>query len=258
MAWVPLRVEADDEPGGGTVRIDAQVEGMLVDLVLDTGAASTAIPERAGVVGVPVSDRRETGTAFGHHTADRVRVESLRLAGFEHGPLVVDLTGGHGQLGLDVLGQHCLDLDLDGGWLGLDEDAQRGPAHRLTLGPSGHPHVALHWGDIEAYCVLDTGASVTVVDAGFAQRHPQLLTPLGTSTGTDAAGITQSGKTWTLSGPSIADVSFAAHTAVVVDLGFVNAGIGEHVDLIVGYPLLRQATWMLNLPGRTWSAQLVS
>lgn len=155
-----------------------------------------------------------------------------------------------------MLRRYRLHLDLDGGKLGLDEGGHVNNRHPLAIGPSGHPHVTLHWGHVSAYAVLDTGASLTIVDAGFAERHPHLLTPLGPSQGTDAAGLTQAGQIWTLCGPSIEDLDFTSHTAAVVDLGFVNAGGKEPVDVIVGYPLLRQATWTLNLPEGTWSACL--
>ncbi len=257
MSWVPLRVEPEDDPGGGIVRVDAQVEGNLVDLLLDTGASGTMIPARAGIAQLPTFGQRSSSTAFGRQTTDRVRVDSLRFGDAEHGPLVVDRgNGADGYLGLDVLGRYRLHLDVDGGLLGLDEQDHVGDQHRLVLGEAGHPHLRLHWGEVTAYAVLDTGASVTVVDAGFADRHPQLFTSLGASQGTDAAGLTRPGRIWTISGPSIEDLDFAAHTAAVVDLAFINAGAQEPVDVIVGYPLLRQATWTLNLTDGTWSARL--
>jgi predicted aspartyl protease len=257
MPWVPLRVDADEDPGGGIVRVDVQVEGRTIALVLDTGAARTTIPARAGIAHLPTAARRSSGTAFGRHSTDRVRVDSLRFGGIEHGPLLVDRGSGEvGQLGLDVLGRYRLHLDLDGGLLGLDEHDHVGSQHPLVLGQAGHPHLRLHWGEVTAHAVLDTGASVTVVDTGFADRHPHLFTSLGASQGTDAAGLTQPGTIWTISGPSIDDLHFAPHTAAVVDLGFINADARDPVDLIVGYPLLRQTVWTLNLPEGTWSAGL--
>lgn len=257
MAWVPVRVEPDDDPGGGIVHVDVRVNGRSVDVVLDTGAARTTIPARAGLAQLPVADHRSSGTAFGRHATDGVRVDSLSFGGIEHGPLIIDRSErAEGQLGLDVLARHRLHLDLDGGWLGMDECSHVGQQHVLCRGQRGHPHLRLRWGETSGYAVLDTGASVTVVDAGFATRHPRLLTAPGASQGTDAAGLTQPGQIWTLAGPSIEDLNFAAHTAAVVDLGFVNAGADHHVDLIVGYPLLRQATWTLDLTEGTWSARL--
>ncbi len=156
-----------------------------------------------------------------------------------------------------MLQRHRLHLDLDGRRLGLDEHDHVGDRHPLVLGEAGHPHLRLHCGEVTAYAVLDTDASVTVVDAGFADRHPHLFTSLGESHGTDAAGLTQPGQIWTLAGPTIRDLTFAAHTAAVVDLGLINTAEREPVDLIVGYPLLRQATWTLNLTDGTWSARLL-
>lgn len=188
-----------------------------------------------------------------------MRVNSLRFGNVEHGPLLIGRGQGEdGQLGMDVLAHHRLHLDLDGGRLGMDEQGPVGDVHALAVGPAGHPHLRLRWGHVRGYAVLDTGASVTVVDTGFARRHPHLLAPLGAWQGTDAAGLTQEGQIWNLSGPSIEDLQFAAHTAAVVDLGFVNAAATEPVDLIVGYPLLRQATWTLSVADGAWSARLTT
>lgn len=257
MPRTPLRVVPDDDPGGGIVRVEAEVDGIRTDLVLDTGAARTGVP--GSVLG---GDRESvgshnSGTVFGRQTTDRVTVESLRFGGIEHGPLLIDRnTTDDGQLGLDVLGHHRVHLDLDGGWLSLDEGDHVGTQHPLSLGRSGHPHLRMHWGEVSAYGVLDTGASVSVVDVDFAQRHPELFTLLGdTSTGTDAAGITHAGQIWTLAASTIDDIAFAAHTAAVVDLGFVNQGAERPVDLIIGYPLLRQAVWTLDWPKGAWSAR---
>ncbi len=90
MSWVPLRVDPDDDPGGGVVRVDAQVEGRPVEFVPDTGAASTTIPRGAGIAHLPKAGQRSSGTAFGRHTTDRVKVSSLWFGGTEHGPMLVD------------------------------------------------------------------------------------------------------------------------------------------------------------------------
>lgn len=257
MSWSALRVVPDDDPGGGIVRIDADVDGRPVDLVLDTGAARTTLPASVAQR-LPDAGTGSSGTAFGRGSVRYARVPHLRVGELRSGPLTVGC--GHdeeGQLGLDVLARHRVTLDLDGGRIGFDEGDHVGPAHPLDLGRSRHPHLTLRWGDIAAYAVVDTGSSVSLVDTGLAKRHPELLTLLGDdSTGTDAAGIQQSGQIHTLAGPSVEGLQFAAHTAAVVDLRFINAGAQRPVDLVVGYPMLRQAIWVFDFPQRSWSARL--
>lgn len=258
MSWVPLHLRPDDEPGSQVVRTDVVADGRRVGVLLDTGGARTVLPE-ALFGGYRVVGHSRGNGVFGPSASPRIRLESLRFGGIEHGPLVVERGAPQAPclVGLDVLSRHVLHLDLDGGRLGLDEGGHVGPARRLTLGQAGHPHLELHWGDADGYAVLDTGASVTVVDPRFAHAHPQLLTPIGeTSSGTDSSGARRpGGQVWSLTGPVIGGLSFDAGTAVVVDLGFVNAGTRRPVDLIAGYPLLRQAVWTLDLPGALWSAR---
>jgi hypothetical protein len=47
----------------------------------------------------------------------------------------------------------------------------------------------------------------------------------------------------------IADVLFAGHLVAVADLGAVP----EPIEMVLGYPTLRQALWSMDLPSGRWS-----
>jgi hypothetical protein len=39
----------------------------------------------------------------------------------------------------------------------------------------------------------------------------------------------------------------------VVDLSHINGPLDQPIDLILGYPTLRQADWLFDFPARRWT-----
>jgi hypothetical protein len=46
---------------------------------------------------------------------------------------------------------------------------------------------------------------------------------------------------------------FGRHQAAVVDLSHANSTIELPMDLILGYPTLRQADWLIDFPASRWT-----
>lgn len=151
-----------------------------------------------------------------------------------------------------MLAQFSCEYRLSDGLLVLDGEP---PAltHPVHLDERRHVYVDLTWaGDEPARgsAVLDTGASVTVVDRGFAERHPGLLVPAGTSMGTDAGGTTVETPMAVLRGPQVLGARLDDLLVAVVDLAGANATLARPMDLILGWTALRQADWWVDHPGR--------
>ena len=56
-----------------------------------------------------------------------------------------------------------------------------------------------------------------------------------------------------MAGPVIGHRAFERHKAVAVDLARVNETLEHPMDLILGYPLIRQADWLFDFPARRWA-----
>jgi hypothetical protein len=102
-------------------------------------------------------------------------------------------------------------------------------------------------------CCSDTGAGATVVNRDFWPATPGLFEPIGTSTGTDAHGEQVETPLLLMSGPAIGRRAFGSHKAVAVDLSGVNSTLDYPMDLILGYPTIRQADWLFDFPARRWA-----
>jgi len=120
-------------------------------------------------------------------------------------------------------------------------------------GPRRHVYVDVHWPGVAGRACWDTGASATVVDRGFWLAHPGLFEYIGVTAGTDASGRREETPLLLMAGPVIGQHTFARHKAVAVDLSPVNATLEYPMDLILGYPAIRQAGWFFDFPAGAWT-----
>lgn len=91
------------------------------------------------------------------------------------------------------------------------------------------------------------------MDRAFWSSHPELFEQIGVITGTDASGDQSETPLLRMAGPVIGQHAFAGHKAVAVDLSGMNATLERPLDLIIGYPTIRQADWLFDFPGRRWT-----
>jgi aspartyl protease len=258
---VPVELRDDlDEPGAAEAYVVATVAGREYRLMLDTGGARSTLPLdglTSTFARVDVGDEPGRG-ALGPASADtrRVVVPAIALGPLEVRDLVVDLaprgSDAPTTLGLDVLRGHRLDLRLAGAMLGIDTDAPADAERPLPLSSRSHPYVVVGWSDVEATALLDTGASVTVVDAGFAAEHPELLAPLPPSTGTDAAGNRAETPMARMAACEVGGRRFDASLATVLPIRGIQGPGDPDFHLILGVPVIRQADWIIDLARGVW------
>lgn len=264
MRQLPLIIEPDaDEPGFAAVLVDATVAGRPYRMVLDTGAARSQLNADEYTLSLTPARTDTSAAAFGGQVTDPV----VTVTDVAAGPLRVaslDVTRSEDQrgnlLGMDVLGQHRCAFRLDAGVVGLDGDADGGDDgdgggawSDLIVGRRGHPYVELAWPGASGLACWDTGAGATVVDRAFWLEHPELFEPIGTSEGTDSQGGQLETTLLLMAGPVIGQRAFGAHKAVAVDLSGVNGTLDIPMDLILGYPTIRQAEWLFDFPARRWA-----
>ena len=254
MTEVALRLVPDEDPRMFLPFVVVEVDGVAVEALLDSGASHTQIVERPGLATRNAALEPSAG-AFGAQAASsRHAVVSCRVGGVDVGIVAakvvpMDHPGQGNLVGQDVLGRFRCDYRLADGRLILDGPSWSGtrPVH---LDERGHVYVDLGWAGHEpvASAVLDTGASVTVVDRAFARRHPGLFTPQATSTGTDATGRSVEAPMATMRGPRILGEQFADSLVAIVDLHDANSTLPRPMDVILGWTTTSQADWFVDHP----------
>ena len=253
MVPVVLRVEPDEEfDECALLCVDGTVSGAPHRFVLDSGGATSQIADPGALISASVVGEETTEGLFGRASVELVTVSDLTVPGLTAGPRTVHRlrTGGAGTrslLGLDVLGDHALLLDGPAGTLHTTVAGGLAADLPLERGPRGHCYlpVALPGGRV-VQAMWDTGADITVVDRELVTSHPELFTALGSASGTDSVGATGVTDICRMEPYRIADVLFAGHTVAVADLP-------EPMEMVLGYPTLRQAVWSMDLPSGRWA-----
>jgi len=253
---LPLIIEPDsDDPDFASVLVEATVAGRPYRMVLDTGAARTQLGADEYTLSLRPVGEDSSSAAFGGEATDPVVTVTDLVAGPLRVP-ALDVTRSESRpvsiLGMDVLGQHCCHFRLAAGVMDLETTGGEA-GHELLTSPRGHPYVELNWPGVSGLACWDTGASATVVDRGFWLGHPELFESAGTSSGTDAQGEQAETPLLRMAGPVIGQRAFGSHKVVVVDLSAVNSTLDYPMDLILGYPTIRQADWLFDFPARRWA-----
>lgn len=73
------------------------------------------------------------------------------------------------------------------------------------------------------------------------------------SVGTDGQGTRAETPLLLMAESVIGHRSFGRHKAVAVDLSAVNRTLDDPMDLILGYPTIRQADWLFDFPAGRWT-----
>jgi hypothetical protein len=256
MGQVPLIIEPDpDDPGFATVLVDATIAGRPYRLVLDTGAARTQLDADDYTSGLSPVGADASSAAFGGRVSDPV-VTVTDLAAGDLRVAALDVTRSESaagaRLGMDVIGRHCCHFRLEAGFLDLQAPPGIRAGNDLLIGRRGHPYVDVHWPGRTARACWDTGSGATIVDRAFWLGHPGLFEQIGMSVGTDGIGERAETPLLMMAGPVIGRRAFGSHKAVAVDLSEVNRTLDHPMDLILGYPTIRQADWLFDFPARRW------
>lgn len=254
---MPLIIELDpDDPDFAAVLVDARIAGRPYRLILDTGAARTQLHADEYTSALRSVSEDASSASFGGRVSEPIvtitdlAIGPLRLASLD----VTRSERGLGQvLGMDVLGRYRCHFRLKAGVMELDSPPGIQADSQLMRGPRGHVYLDAHWPSVTAQACWDTGAGASVVDRAFWLSHPELFEQIGVTVGTDANGDQAESPLLLMDGPVIGQHKFSSHKAVAVDLAQVNATLENPMDLILGYPTIRQTDWLFDFPAGRWA-----
>jgi hypothetical protein len=253
-----LIIEPDpDDPDCAEVLVDGTVAGRPYRFLLDTGAARTQLVADEFTAGLSSRAQHRSSGVFAASTNPLVMVPDLAVGPLAAATLEVERVdaaqpGAQNLLGMDVLRHHCCHFRFDRGTMTPEHSPAADADRALQTGAAGHPYVDVCWPGVTGQAQWDSGAGITIVDQAFQLDHPELFEEAGRSAGTDSAGARAEAPTFLMAAPLIGRARFARHKVAVVDLSRVNATLDLPMDLILGYPTLRQANWLFDFPAGRW------
>ncbi len=262
MAEVPLIIRPDRDGEGYTVAVDGWLGEQPRRFLLDTGAAGSAAALDVYTSGFPPAGTRDTGGIFSRRPERLAAAPLIRVGPIGRAPFVLALSemmppGCQGVLGMDFLGHFRVDLCWPRHLMTIAEPPTSGPParHPINFGAAGHPFIEVLVGE-PAQALVDTGASITLVDAGGRAAHPTRFTPLGQSQGTAAGGTQAAAAAYGLHHLSLAGHTLAPHLVAAVDLSSLDPS--RRVDVLLGATSLMQVDWRLDFPRARWDIAVPS
>ena len=262
MPQIPLIIQPDpDDPDCATVMVDGTVAGRPYRFILDTGAARTQLEADEYTRALPAAPGETSSGVFASRSDPVVTVTDVAVGPLRAATLdVTRVNPGPPQprnlLGMDVLRRYRCLFRLEAAVLDVGAPAGCQADHDLRTGSRGHVYVDVHWPGVTAQACWDSGAGITIVNRDFWLAHPRLFEEAGTATGTDATGATLQTPVVVMAAAVIGGRPFGRHRAAVVDLSHANSTIELPMDLILGYPTLRQADWLFDFPAGRWTVCL--
>ena len=240
--------------------VEGTVNGRACRFLLDTGAATSSIQTDAYTASLPTTGTHHSSGVFSAMRDDLIAVERLQIGPISRQSFPLTRSPDDGSprnslIGMDVLKDHCCHFMLDSSTLEIDpeQDFAELQFQPLQFDRKFHPYVRVQCGPANAQAVWDTGASLTVADTSFIQRHPDCFTEAGHSTGTDASGSQVETALYAMAAIQLGGVQFPSHRVAAVNLSAVNATLEIPMDLILGYNLYAQANWLFDFPNARWA-----
>jgi hypothetical protein len=255
---VSLVIEPDpDDPGCADVMVDGMLDGRPYRFVLDTGGARTYVVADDFLTALTGSGAVRSAGVFAPNRNAMVRVSELvvgpvRATDVEVALIEAAQPGARNLLGMDVLKNFQCHFRFDSATLVIDDAVGADGMRPLLMDDASHPYVEVTWPGVTANSVWDSGAGITIVDRAFWSEHRGLFEDLGSSVGTDSTGAQVETQTYTVAAPRIGGQQFDPHKVAVVDLSEPNSKLDRPMDMILGYPALRQANWLFDFPRRQW------
>ncbi len=214
---------------------DAIVDGIPARMLVDTGTYRSFVPYRDTF---EPSEVLVQTLQWGALTARNLTV-TMNPPDWPHPSL----------LGMDVLGSHICDFRFGESILELDRPAPALDLLPLPTPSDRTPAVPVSWASASTTAVWDTGAGITIVNRSWAEAHPDIVRISSESGhGTDITGASGRNPKGRLAPCRIGQVSFPEQ-----DCGVTNSPGMDGIDIILGLPLISNANWYMDFPGRRWT-----
>lgn len=262
MSELKLIIQPDEEEvGAAEVFVDGSIGDKPYRFLLDTGAARSCVTLDEYTSRFAAIEKKSSSGVFAKSSDELITVPSITVGPISKQNFTLARTAEgdphiKNLIGMDLLKDYCFHFFFDENRVSVGTNDDFGTEYAfqdLRFDSRFHPYVEVQFGSAVANAVWDTGASITVVDKTFLEKHSDFFEPAGHSTGTDSTGASMETPMFMMAATRIGGYAFPPHRVAGVDLSQVNATIEIPMDLILGYSTLSKARWLFDFPQRRWA-----
>lgn len=224
------------------------------DMLLDTGAVSSQITDKNVPSGIRILGNAKSHGFFGKtKTVKKATIPLLSIGDITRKdvPMHIDMSpNAHGILGMDILSEYRVVLDLKSGTVCFDTD--KICSKEMHKGNGKLYCLPVFLDNLLLWGLLDTGASGTIVSKRVFKKHPEFFEYAGKDTAQDWTGASFSCDLVTIKNVSIGDNKIPNHNGAILNLWPYRFLIGRTVDFIIGVTTLEYGNWIFDFPNSKW------
>ena len=251
---------------GGQTFVPCAILGEQTECKLDTGANVSSIRESARTQSLETLGTSRYSSASGSVvTCRNVALSSWSVGSVEYKNIEVvtcphvDTRTELNILGLDLLAAHPLKIAYPQMQMEISPESFPATAATFDSDSVGHALIPVGTGKVErqldALGMLDTGASLTVVNLDYALAHPEFFDPVKEiSNGVDTHGRPLK-SVLMITTLFVGGKKFVAEYVMAIDFTAIHRMTGDKVNFILGHNILKNGTWYLDFQNRRWAVE---
>lgn len=257
----PLRI-VPGELQSGRIYVPCLFDGVAQSCVLDTGSVLSLVTGGRPFDKYPAKGKLSYKGASGlPKQSDQIIVRRLELDGvaFPDVKLARANAGDHFEttIGMNLLGNKAFALSFGAKpSLKLDAKPPEGPLSKLKVYKSGLLSVPVTVGEEPVSALWDTGAELSAVDQKYATAHPRDFSFVKEVTnGVDGTHRPIKMRLYKVRALRIGGRAFQNVKVVAINFSSLREGADQEARMVVGFNLVRKASWFFDVPNRLWSVR---
>jgi predicted aspartyl protease len=260
MGNFDLQIQFDDDSKEtAEVYVVGKIQGEVCRFLLDTGCSRTSLNFDDFSSQFEKVGSEESSSIFGKTQYDLIKIGRIEFGEIEENNVVLSRAKigelDRKLLGMDILKKYRLHFSFHNRKVEINPhlSVNNLTTQELILDKGSIPHIKFEFGNSDVLAVWDTGASVTLVDIRFIEKHQTMFEKVGTEIVTDSTGFKVETPIYIVKPILLGNQEFSAHKVVGVNLSYVNANTEIPMGFVFGYSTLSKANWLFDFPQKKWA-----
>ena len=243
----------------GFILLPCSFDGVEDHCVLDTGSNTSLVEDSSFFQGyVPIGTTNLTGLGCTPQTLDKILIHTAEIGPIRLNQFVVFRWKKRSYIGRDALTGRVLRFTFRGSpsSLSVDDAATERARYPLEYSPVGAYVMPVMIGQNKVKAMFDTGVAVTLVDRSFVSKHSEQFVEIKPpENAMDGSGAQIQWALYQMKSITIGNRTWRDQHVYVMDLDSCPKMQMSDTPVILGFNLITQMNWTINLKDNKWDAE---